>query len=330
MKPLALFGAMTLGALLFIAGAGSAWWLGSKRTDDATAPSAAKQESAVRTSAALARADLEQLLKLIDLRQRGAVLDSAEAFAAFVQQEAANQSVVRAAVANGAERNPLVAELMERAGLRVLAEVYLNQVVQANLASDFPNETQMREFFDANPERFRTPDRVHLWQIFLPVAETAAPAEIAAAERTANEVALALKQGKTDFAKEAARHSGHLQSRLSDGYMGLLQVDDLLPEIRAEVEQLAENAVSKPVRSATGFHVIKRGAKVQGQALKLDDVSDQIRRLLRQQGEASVRKAAVEQIIAKFPTDYDKTALEGWREALRTAAQPPGAAEAKP
>lgn len=322
MKPITLLVAMLVGAVLVMAGGAGAWWLRSHQDAAKTAATTvASGEATVRTSTALAEGDLEQLLKLVDARQRAAILDSAENFSAFVQQEAANQSVVRAAVANGAERNPIVAELMERAGLRVLAEIYLNQVVQTNLAPEFPNESQMREFFDANPNRFRTPDRIHLWQIFLPVAANATPAEVATAERTANDVALALKQGKTDFAKEAERRSGHLQSRLSDGYMGLLQVDDLLPEIRAEVDSLAENGVGKPVRSTTGFHIIKRGAKVQGQALQLDDVREQVRRLLRQQAEASVRKAAVEQIAAKYPTAYDTAAVDGWRERLRTAAQ---------
>jgi peptidylprolyl isomerase len=308
--------------VLVLAGGVGGWWLHSRPEVANTAtPEAATPAVTVRTNTALAQGDLGQLLQLVDPRQRAAILESADSFSAFVQQEAANQSVVRAAVANGAERNPIIAELMERAGLRVLAETYLTQVVQANLARDFPDDTQMREFFDANPNRFRTPDRIHLWQIFLPLAADATPGDVAAAERTANEVALALKQGKMDFAKEAERRSGHLQSRLSDGYMGLLQVDDLLPEIRAEVDALAENASSKPVRSATGFHIIKRGAKVQGQALQLEDVREQVRRLLRQQAEASVRKAAVEQIVAKYPTAYDATAVESWRERLRATPQ---------
>lgn len=318
MKPLALFGAILLGATLILLGAGGALWLRGEHVETAAEPAAGTDgQAGVPTRTSIAQQDLGLLLTLIDPRQRAAILESDENFAAFVQQEAANQSVVRAAVANSAERNPVVAELMERAGLRVLAEVYLNQVVQTNLAPDFPNDAQMREFFDANPDRFKTSDRVHVWQIFLPVAENAAAADVAAIERTANDLALQLKQGKTDFAKEAARYSGHLQSRLSDGYMGLLKVDDLLPEVRNEVDGLAENVVSKPVRGATGFHIIKRGAIVQGQALKLDEVRDQIQRLMRQQAEANVRKAAVDQIIAKYPTSYEAGALTAWREGLR-------------
>ena len=321
MKILALFGAIMLGAVLLLAGGAVALWLTdtdlSAVRDQTLA--AAPPASGVETRQAIEKADIEQLLALVDADQQAQILASPEAFAQFVQQEAANQSVVRAAVANGADQNRVIHELMQRAGLRVLAQSYLNQVVRANLAADFPTEQQIQDYFDANAAQFMTPDRVHVWQIYLPVAADAAPTEVAAVEQQANEIAVALKQGKTDFASEAARHSGHVASRLSDGYMGLLKIDDLLPEIRAAIDELEQDVVSKPIRSDTGFHIIRRGEIVRGQPLKLAEVRGQIRTLLRREGETRVRQAAVEKIVEEYPTTVDTTAVEQWRTALRDA-----------
>jgi parvulin-like peptidyl-prolyl isomerase len=320
-----LFMVMLSGALLTLLGAAGALWLthgeppwSTQREQPSAQAPAPTTTDGVRTDTRIERADIEKLLLAVDLDRQAQVLTSAETFKQFVEQEALNQSMVRAAVANQAESNPQIKELMERAGQSVLAQAYMNQVIKANLDPAFPSDEQVKKYFDENGARFTTPDRVHISQIFLAAEPDATAAEVAAVEQRANDIALGLKQGKSDFAEEAARSSGHIQSRLNDGYMGLLRVEDLLPEIRSEVENLAENAVSKPIKTKDGFHIIKRGAIVKGQPLRLDEVEQQIRALMRREAEAQVRQAAADKIRQTYPTEIATSDLEVWRKQLLT------------
>ena len=320
---LTLLMVMITGALLTLLGGVGALWISkgsppwSAALEQKPAPAQAASDT-VRTESRIERADIEQLLEALDLDRQAQVLSSADTFKQFVEQEALNQSVVRAAVANGAHDNPVVKELMERASQSVLAQRYFIEVVRTNLDPAFPNDEQVKKYFDENAAKFTTQDRVHIWQIFLALNASATPAESAAMEKRANDIALALKQGKTSFADEVARNSSHMQSRLNDGYLGLHRFDDLLPEIRSEVEKLAEDAVSKPIKTADGFHIIKRGAMVRGQPLRLDEVKDEIRGLLRREAEAQVRQAAADKIRQTYPTEIATSDMEEWRKQLLT------------
>ncbi|MCP5145416.1 MAG: peptidylprolyl isomerase [Gammaproteobacteria bacterium] len=322
MRAAELIGGAVFGAALLAAGAAATlWYTGRSSTTTQPEVASASPAAAVTTRDSVSQSDIEQLLSVLDAEQRARVVGTAEQFAQFVEQEAASQSIIRAATANKVEQNPRLRELMERAAMRVLGQGYLNQVIAANMEAGFPTDDQIKQYFDANAAQFMLPERVHLWQIYFPLSADADADAVADAEKLANSVALALKQGKANFAEEAAKYSAHVQSRLSDGYMGLLKVDDLLPEIRAEVENLAENAISKPIRSNSGFHIVRRGAVVKGQPLKLQEVAGQIRLLLRRDAEARVRQAVISKIRETYPTSYAADDLERWRAALAGAGR---------
>ena len=106
---------------------------------------------------------------MIEPARRREILATDENFSRFVEQERLSQSVLAAAYANGADASAEMSTLMERAAQRVLAEAYLSQVVRSNLDPAFPTEEQVREAFDKNAELFRVPERIHLWQIFVPL-----------------------------------------------------------------------------------------------------------------------------------------------------------------
>ncbi|MBT8446893.1 MAG: peptidylprolyl isomerase [Gammaproteobacteria bacterium] len=331
MRLLAVLGVIVLGVVLLGAGAGGALWMTgagpfATGAGEAEPVPAAPVASGPGVAAGIAGKetleikDIETLLGALDPARRGQIVDSMEAFGQFVEQEALNQSVIRAALANDANKNPVIAELMERAALKVLAESYLNQVVRTNLDPAFPTDDQVKAYFDENAAQFMTPERVHVWQIYLAVPPDAGEREIKSIEQQANSIALELKQEPGRFAALAAEHSAHLQSRLNDGYMGLIKLADLLPEIREEIARLKQGTISKPVRTDTGFHVIRRGELVSGQPLALNEVAPQVRQSLRRDAAGRVRQAALAKIRGAYPVEVDGQALPAWREQIRAAA----------
>jgi peptidylprolyl isomerase len=334
LRILAIFGALALGALLIFAGAAGAIWYTKQQADGIVVGDSGPDSPAVPGVAASSppvqaggpapgftdKVGLEKvrsLLAVLDEERRTAIVDSEERFGEFVRSEAANQSVLTAAYANAADQQEAVRVLMERASEKILAEAYLNRIVRLNADPDFPAQADIKEFYERNQESFRLPDRIHIWQIFVP-APAEAPAEVvkkARAEVTG--MVDSLRKGKADFASIARAHSRHVQSRLNDGYMGLLKMDELLPEVRAAVDNLKIGAISDPLRTAAGFHIIRRGASVPGSILKLVEVEEQIKQRLQQQAAQRIRRAAVDKIVANYPVRVPETALEDWRLKLR-------------
>lgn len=321
MRLLAVIGALICGALLIALGAaGSRWLVPSPAPPPATSDSAAAKPAERADVPALAVGTLGELLAVVDAPRREQVLGSAEPFADFVRQEARNSAVLAAAYANQADRNPQLKVLMERAGQRVLAEAYLNQVVRVNLDPEFPSDAQVREAYDNNPDAFRVPERVHLWQIFFALGPDASDVLRKEVWAKADRVASALQRRAGEFATLAKQHSEHPASRVSDGYMGLLKITELLPPIAEAVQGLAIGEVSEPIATESGLHIVKRGQTVAAEMLAFELVRDQLRRRLLQEAAQKVRQVAVEKIEQEFsvPVPDDKV-LESWREQLKRA-----------
>lgn len=328
--------ALLLGVLLIVAGGlGQRYLLAPRQpgpaatTDTARPAVAATPAQAKPAGAALDGKLLGEVLAIIDAPRRAEILKSPDVFKQFVEQEALNQAVLKAAYANKADDSPQIRTVMERAGQRVLVESYLNQVVRVNLDAKFPSDAQVREAYDKNPELVRVPERVHLWQIFIPLEATADDKQVKAAWARANRVADELRNGKGDFGALAKQYSGHEASRVNDGYMGLLKSADLLPPIAEAVRKMKPGQTSEPIASETGLHILKRGATVGAETLEFERVREQLRQRMVQEAMAKVRQAALEKIGKEYPVETPSAeALEGWRKELLAQAAPATAAPA--
>ena len=328
-------GAVAAGALLMVAGAA----VDRQRLPHApAAPTKVAKPAApaatAATGAAVDPAQLRTLFDLLETAKRDEILGAPAQFQQFVHQENLTQSVVKAAAANKADPPPAMKQLMQRAAQRVLVESYLNQVVRLNLDPKFPSDVQIQEAYDNNPEAFRIPPRVHLWQIYIPLEANASVDQSKAAWARADRIAGELRSAKGDFALLARQYSAHEASRVNDGYMGLLKVSELLPPIAEATKKLKPGEVSEPIASETGLHVIKRGALVAGETLTLERVKDSLRQRMVQEAVLKVRQAAMDKIEKEYPVaDPAAEPLESWRQALRkpaAASAPPPPAPERP
>ena len=324
MRILAVLGAVLLGGLLIFVGAfGARWFAPDDGTTDAPVVQATTKgpsdSPAMQTTLDLK--SIRELLAVIEARRRAQILDSGETFEQFVHQETLNQAVLTAAYANGADANEAIGVLMERAGQRVLAEAYLNQVVRLNLDPNFPTDAQVREAYDKNPAAFQVPERMHLWQIFVPLQDGASDTDFKAAWKLVDAIAADLRIGKSNFAAMAKKHSRHEASRVNDGYMGLIKIAELLPPIAGAAKKLTLDAVSQPIATETGLHIIKKGPTVAEELVDFESVKGNIRERLQREAAQKVRQAAVEKIGQEFPVSAPPSDLESWRQTLVDEAQ---------
>ncbi len=259
---------------------------------------------------------LNGIVSALSADTRNALLSDADAFGNFVQSEATNLSLLKAAHESKLEDDDKIKMLMARGAKKILVESYLNLLLQSNVKRDFPNDQQIRTYYDENKDKFLVNDRLHLWQVYLSTRDAADDKAAAEIKKQATVIHAALNEGKLDFSAAAARYSEHEPSRLNGGYMGLLQTKDLLPEVQKAVEALKEGQISTPIETADGVHIVKRGALVRSSILPFDDVKERVKLLLAREHQVKVRDALIKKIEETYPNAVSKTQIDEWRRQL--------------
>jgi len=264
-------------------------------------------------------AEIKKILAVLDEKQRKALLADEQAFQKFIRQEAGNKSVLSAAKANKVDKNEKAIFLTERGAENILRELYLNQLITSKIPADFPTDQQIKDYYEQNKDKFVLGERVHIWQIFLPITEEkSSKKEIELLKKKAESIATDLSKNKIDFAVAAQRHSGHEGSLTTGGYMGLVKIADLKPEIQKPLMALPAGKISSPIISDDGIHILKRGTIVPEQSVELDQVYDQIRKLLSTQIRNQLRQAIFNQASETYPVEISDNKIEEWRLKLRT------------
>lgn len=265
---------------------------------------------------AVTLADIEALLGALPARERDTWLADTDALGRLVEEESALRSILAAAEVNRALDDPLTALLVQRARDRTLADLYLARVVRANLSPGWPQEADVSRLLAEQPEQFRLPERVPVWQIFLSVEAGAGETAAAAVEARARELSVLLRKGKAEFAVVAGEHSEHAASRAAGGYMGLLAVPDLLPELRELLGKLSPGGVSEPIRTAQGWHLVRFGERQPGRALAEAEARTLARQVLLREATIAIREAALEKIREAHPVSVAEADIDAWHQAL--------------
>lgn len=188
-----------------------------------------------------------------------------------------------------------------------------------------PTDAEIEEFYKANAPRFTTPERRDLaWVAFTPAAlaaEIAVSDEEIAEEYEAHkgnyieperrqvqqvvfnteDEAKAARQavlGGEDFLAMAQRTR---QLKETDVSLGLVQKEQLPPDLSAPVFALAQPGVAEPVKSAFGWHLLRVTQIQPGKTTTLAEVKEQLRQqvALHKAGDALMKlRPQVEDMIA--------------------------------
>ena len=122
-----------------------------------------------------------------------------------------------------------------------------------------PAESQLRAYYEQNPDKFTTPERVRLSLILRAVPPSALPEEWSRAQGEIQELATQLKGG-ADFAEVARLHSQH-DSAKQGGVLDFLHRDMLADTAQSAIDTLQEGETTEPLLLLEGyamFRLIKR------------------------------------------------------------------------
>jgi len=131
------------------------------------------------------------------------------------------------------------------------------QELQKRMVADKVNVTpqEIKQFLASSMQQDKSGTEFHLLHILIATPEDASPDDIQHAQKKAEKIYQQLLQG-ADFKQLAIRESNG-SNALNGGDLGTRKANELPELFLQAIEGLQQGEVSTPIRSASGFHILK-------------------------------------------------------------------------
>lgn len=211
------------------------------------------------------------------------------------------------------DERPDVIYRAEQAKQSAIAESYL--AGQTPLPPDFPNDQQIAAAYEANKGKLMLPRQYHLAQILIAVPQDAPAADDAQAQKRAADLRKQIVDGHKDFTQIAKQSSDDKNTAPNGGDLGWVRDDLLVPALRQTLAPLANGAVSDPVRTPDGWHVVKVLGIRPPTVATLAEARDMLVRAMRQEREVQLQRKYVADMLQQDPIRIDQVEL--WKQTAQ-------------
>lgn len=182
---------------------------------------------------------------------------------------------------------------LEVAKAEIEKRIRINRVIRdVAEAAEAASEEEARAFYTGNPHHFEAPESIHAAHI---VKHAKTPEELAAAREAIVAIELELKDGAT-FEDLASRESDCSDN---NGDLGTFPRGKMVEEFDAVAFKLAPGAVSGPVETPFGCHLIKLYELTPGSNQPFEVVSDSIVQHLSQQKQQGAIASFIKELREK-------------------------------
>lgn len=195
--------------------------------------------------------------------------------------EAARALAVRELLLQEARRLGIEAEpeTDEAGRVEEAGDALVRALLEAEVRPEAPGEAECRRYYEAQKNRFRTPDLFEAAHILIE-PEVGGEQAWAAAEAQARRIAESVGDDAKAFA-EAAREFSKCPSAQQDGSLGQIRRGELAAPVQAGIEALAEGTTGRePVRSRFGWHLLRLQRRIAGRTLPFEIVRTRIADML--------------------------------------------------
>lgn len=168
--------------------------------------------------------------------------------------------------------------------------------------SNEPNETDMRAFYDENPDQFEKPEQVHASHILFMVEENATDEVKAEKHKEAEEVLAQIKSGG-DFSALATAHSD-CPSASKGGDLGYFSRGQMVPPFEEVAFAMMPGEISDIVETRFGYHIIKVLDKTDAEKVPYDEAKSNIKQYLGGQGKQEAMTSVIEDLRANATIEY--------------------------
>ena len=251
--------------------------------------------------------DVKTMFAELDPAAAEALKENDEALSNALETVLKRQSMAAEAMADESWEGRDAAILQARnTALQTIMRAYV-----ASSASDapVPTEDNLRQVYAANEGAFLTQTRHRFAQIYLGVSPEAALEGQQAVEEEIFSLYEEAVRPRTDFAALASEHSQHAETAGQGGETGWVLENQLIPELRAALPQLDIGEISRPIRSANGWHVVKYLERDEPRPATYEESREAIATLLTGQAAKDQATRFAAEVAGRHPVDIDAEAL---------------------
>lgn len=248
--------------------------------------------------------ELQALLATVPAQTREQLRGNREALERWIRARLAEKAVLEQADAQGWAQRPDVARQTRAATEQIVFRDYLRSVSQ--VPAEYPSAAELQQAYDAGKANWQTPALYRVSQIFLAVNDSAS---LETVRKQAAELSKKVQSAPADFAALATQYSQDRVTAERGGDTGLQPLQQLVPEVRGAVARLKVGAVSDPVQSAAGFHVIKLTEQQPARTATLEELRDQLTQALRAQRQEQIAQAYLDGMLNTATLSIDGAEL---------------------
>ena len=268
---------------------------------------------AQRGAVTLTAKDVQQILAAADPEARAQMQRDPRLLMQRVRDRMLQLVLVDQAHTEKLDQRPDVAYRAEVARDGAIAESYVASKV--SLPPDYPSQKEVEAAYAANKSKLMLARQYHLAQIVVAVPPNSPDATVAEAKKHAADLRRQVVDGHKDFAALARQSSDDKNSAEKGGDLGWMQENILLPDLRHALTGLATNAVTEPVRTPDGWHVLKvLGVKAPAVAT-LAEAHDTLVRAMRQERTLQLQRQFVMDMMRQEPIRIDQVEL--WKQTAQ-------------
>jgi len=248
--------------------------------------------------------ELQALLATVPAQTREQLRGNREALERWIRTRLAEKAVLEQADAQGWAQRPDVARQTRAATEQIVFRDYLRSVSQ--VPAEYPSAAELQQAYDGGKANWQTPPMYRVSQIFLAVSDSAS---LETVRKQAAELSKKAQTAPGDFAALATQYSQDRVTAERGGDTGLQPLQQLVPEVRGAVARLKVGAVSDPVQSAAGFHVIKLTEQQPARTATLEELRDQLTQALRAQRQEQIAQAYLDGMLNTATLSIDGAEL---------------------
>ena len=224
---------------------------------------------------------------VMTLRQRGQNYDHPQGRAAILEQLIANKLLLIEAQKNLYEHNAAFKAQLEKVKEEMLinfaASKVLDEVKDAT-------EEEVKKYYDDNMDKFQKGESVNASHILVD------------SEEKANEILKKINAGEVSF-EDAARENSTCPSKDNGGNLGEFTRGQMVPEFDEAAFSMEVGAVSAPVKTQFGYHLIKLISKSEASTYDFEEIKAQLTDMVNQEKRQNAFQSKINQLKIVYPVD---------------------------
>jgi hypothetical protein len=177
-------------------------------------------------------------------------------------------------------------------------------VEEATSSAVLPSDEDCEKYYNENREAFKEPPQVRASHILVKV-DTADETEKAKARAKIDSIRARIV-GEINVEQafaDAARENSDCPSGKEGGNLGDFGHGQMVPEFENACDAMEVGAVSEPVQTQFGWHLIKLNSKSDGAVVSFEDAKDQIAAALRNEKQEAAYRSKINQLKILYPVE---------------------------